>query len=112
MSKIVIISIVAAATLVGGAFLLKPSNSDATQVLGSISLSDVKKADGKSGGRCLVAVDGTVYEIEQGFKWQDGQHTVSNDQAYCGADLSAMIDKAPHGRTKLAQLKKVGTLTQ
>ena len=112
MNKKVIMSIVVAAALVGGASLFRSSSLSTAQSLGRISLTDVKKADGKNGSRCLVAVDGIVYEIEQGFKWQDGQHTTSNGLAYCGADLSAVIDKAPHGRTKLAQLKKVGTLAQ
>lgn len=76
-----------------------------------VSKSQLAKADGKSGRDCYVAIDGTVYQIKDFSLWQDGKHVSSNGLAYCGADLSKVIDKAPHGRKVLDLLIKIGPLT-
>lgn len=68
----------------------------------------IKQYDGKNGHRCLVAVNGTVYEISGKSLWQNGQHTPSDGQAYCGADLTEAIKHSPHGTSKLEELPKVG----
>lgn len=103
--KNIIASIVIMLAFVGGAILLRASRSSSS--LQEISQSKLSEADGKEGRACWLAVDGVVYEIEQGYKWIDGAHTESQ-LAYCGADMSSAIDQAPHGRTKLSQLRKVG----
>lgn len=111
MNRKILISIFIVMLLIIGAVVLR-SKKTAVNVeseLKSISSEALKLADGKSGRNCWLAVDGVVYEIEQGYKWVEGEHTESST-AYCGFDMSAVIDQAPHGRTKLAQLKKVGTL--
>lgn len=68
----------------------------------------IKQYDGKEGRKCYVAVKGTVYEISGKGQWQGGQHQPSNNQAYCGADLTEAIKKSPHGESKLTELPKVG----
>ncbi len=65
--------------------------------------------NGKNNALCYVVVDKTVYRIEQGNLWKEGEHTTSNQQAYCGRDLTSVIDKSPHGRSKLSTLTIVGT---
>jgi predicted heme/steroid binding protein len=69
----------------------------------------LKQHDGKDGRKCYVAVKGTVYEISGKGQWQNGRHLPSNNQAYCGADLTDAIGKSPHGESKLLELPKVGT---
>ena len=76
-----------------------------------VTKQELASATGKDNKDCWLAVDGKVYEITQGYKWVEGEHTESS-LAYCGADMSAVIDQAPHGRTKLSQLKQVGTLVE
>jgi predicted heme/steroid binding protein len=76
----------------------------------SISQGELANADGRGTHDCYVAVDGTVYKLFSSPLWVQGQHTSSEGKAYCGADMSAVIDKAPHGRSKLAQLEKIGKL--
>jgi predicted heme/steroid binding protein len=76
----------------------------------AISQAELAAADGKDGNECYVAVDGVVYEIKDSSLWQNGQHTPSNGQGYCGADMSAAINQSPHGKSKLEQLKEVGRL--
>ena len=63
---------------------------------------------GKDGKKCYVAIDTTVYDIEQGRLWKDGQHVTSGGQAMCGKDLTEVIKRSPHGRSKLEGLPKVG----
>lgn len=77
----------------------------------SVTRAELAKATGKDGNTCYVAVDGTVYEIKDFSLWQNGEHKPSGGQAYCGADMSDVIDKAPHGRRMLDVLIKVGPLT-
>lgn len=110
MQKNTALSLVVAGVIIVGAVVLRQQGSQGSEPLANISSAQLKDASGKDGKACWLAVDGVVYEIEQGFKWREGQHTESS-LAYCGADMSAVIDQAPHGRTKLSQLKEVGKLT-
>lgn len=74
----------------------------------SFTADSIKQYDGKNGHQCYVAVKGVVYEIKDNSYWQNGQHTPSNDLAYCGADLTNVLGKSPHGDSVLSQLPKVG----
>ncbi|GEM_PF-4802733 len=75
-----------------------------------VSKTELTAANGKNGHKCYVAVDGVVYQIIDSAFWQNGQHTPSGGLAYCGADLSAVIDQSPHGRSVLNILPIVGPL--
>jgi predicted heme/steroid binding protein len=121
MKKIIISSsVVLALLMVGGAVFLAghrksaQTTGDKPSVISTqsrtVSKAELAAADGKNGHDCLVAVDGTVYKIENKPLWQNGQHLTSEGQAYCGADMTAAIDKSPHGRSKLAELEKIGPL--
>jgi predicted heme/steroid binding protein len=100
-------SIVFASLLLFGAQLLAKKTPSVQK---KITASELAAADGKGAHDCFVAVDGIVYKIFTSPLWVNGQHTTSQGMAYCGADMSLVIDKAPHGRSKLAQLQKIGTL--
>ena len=110
--KYLAISLVAALLLIGGALVLKTTLAAKNETNGKAVLTTTKLAafDGKSGRECYVAVDDTVYKIEQGRLWQNGTHTSSEGEAGCGRDLSNVIGKSPHGRSKLSTLEVVGTL--
>jgi predicted heme/steroid binding protein len=112
---VIIASVVIAVLIVVGAAVAVQRRTPAAQVPvkdlpRTVSQAELKRSDGREGRPCLVAVDGTVYRIEGFDKWQDGKHIPSEGQAYCGADLSAVIDKSPHGRKQLDILIKVGRL--
>lgn len=107
---ITIASLVLSAGILFAALVTSQQKRSATNQLPVISATELSSADGKGSHACYVAVDKTVYQIPVSPLWVNGQHTTSEGRAYCGADMSRVIDKAPHGRSKLATLKKIGTL--
>jgi predicted heme/steroid binding protein len=86
-----------------------PPAAPASAAKKTYGTAELAAFDGKDGHKCYVAVDGYVYEIEQGRLWKNGEHVTSHGQAICGKDLSNVIGKSPHGRHKLTQLPRVGT---
>lgn len=102
--------------LIGGALLLAAHRRSANAVVIAqpqhpVAKTELARADGKSGHTCYVAVSGTVYLIDLNSpNWRNGDHTPSRGLAYCGADLTKVIDQAPHGRQILDTLQKVGPL--
>jgi predicted heme/steroid binding protein len=119
MTQVQRVSIIASTILciliLGGAFTVSQHQKKSTVAaqplpLRPVTKVELKKSDGKNGHVCFVAVDGMVYKIDGFTLWQNGKHTSSEGLAYCGADLSDVIDKAPHGRSKLDVLIKVGPL--
>lgn len=112
---IVIGSLVLGALLVGGAYAVVDSRApEEPPALAPrpVTRAELAAADGKEGRPCLVAVDGTVYKIDGFTLWRDGEHIPSEGQASCGADLSEVIRRAPHGTKKLELLEEVGPLEQ
>lgn len=98
--------------IIAVALVLSGKKSSTQTPLASISLQQLKDANGKDGKPCYVALDSIVYEIKQGNKWKNGEHTTSVGQAYCGMDGTEVIKKSPHGKSVLSLLTKVGTLQQ
>lgn len=110
-----VISVVLGLTMLGGALYYSSNqakNHDSVPTVRQhpVSKTELAKANGKNGHICYVAVDGTVYQIKDFSLWQNGEHTTSNGLAYCGADLSKVIDQSPHGRKILEILIKIGPL--
>ena len=116
--KAILASTILAICLVVGALLFtnarKPATTPKTAVrrigTASVSKASLSSANGQDGAKCYVAIDATVYEIADQPDWQRGKHTTSKGLAYCGANLSSVIDQAPHGRKILDQLDIVGKL--
>ncbi|HEX8227049.1 MAG TPA: hypothetical protein VF572_04240 [Candidatus Saccharimonadales bacterium] len=102
--------------LIGGALLLSQRKAAPERAYvppappRDVSREELTKSDGRDGRACFVAVDGTVYKIQDFSLWQRGEHKPSNGLAYCGADLTKVIEESPHGRKILQQLIKVGPL--
>lgn len=121
--KLTVFSTILAFALIGGAVYLRTSSAqpEAPQTQSAvteekpakpknITPEELAASDGKQGSKCYVAVDGKVYEIEQGRLWKNGEHATSQGQAHCGLDLTATITKSPHGKSKLEALPVVGSL--
>lgn len=108
----IIVSVLAAVVIIFGALVVSKQSKPkpTTTPPHTVTKSELAKSNGKNGNKCFVAVDGTVYEIGDFSLWQNGEHTPSEGQAYCGADMSKVIDKSPHGRSVLKLLTKIGPL--
>ena len=76
----------------------------------TISPTELAKNNGKNGAKCWVAVNGTVYDVTNADQWRNGQHIPSDGEASCGADMSNVIGKSPHGNKVLAELPIIGAL--
>lgn len=64
------------------------------------------KFDGHGGRPAYVAVDGIVYDVTDVSAWKDGTH----HGKHAGQDLSEAIRRAPHEKSVLTKLTKVGKL--
>ena len=74
------------ALLLGGC--IQPWNGEC------ISMEEVEKAF-EEGGKCLVIVDGSVYDVSDVSDWGSGSHKRAHD---CGQEFSAdVIEIGPHG---------------
>jgi len=82
-----------------------PSVVNNSQEFNSGSISEF---NGKNGKKCYVAVDGKVYDMSNFSLWRNGVHTSSNGQATCGNELSSVMSKSPHGKSKLSIMPQVG----
>jgi predicted heme/steroid binding protein len=109
---IILISLVIGVGLISASYLLTKNESEPTQSASKVVLTskELSEADGKNGNNCYVAIDNTVYEIKQGNKWKDGQHEPSNGLAYCGENMTDVINQSPHGKSILLLLQEVGTI--
>lgn len=89
------------------------STTNEPQNTQEFTTSELSTFTGRNGSRCLVAVNGNVYEIKNSSFWLNGVHTKSDGEAECGKDLSDSINNAPHGiaiLTSSPKVTKVGEL--
>jgi predicted heme/steroid binding protein len=63
--------------------------------------------DGKNGKPAYVAYKGKVYDVSASFLWKGGNHQVLHD---AGVDLTAAMERAPHGEAALENFPVVGLL--
>lgn len=89
-----------------------PSTSPPTTSSTAITSAQLSQNNGKSGAKCWVAINGTVYDVSNNKEWRNGEHVPSNGRAKCGRDESSSIGASPHGSSVLSSLPTVGTLAQ
>lgn len=65
---------------------------------------ELAKFDGQNGNAAYVAIDGDVYDVTNVPAWNEGKHHGNT----AGKDLSEIIIHAPHKKSVLAKLTKVG----
>lgn len=83
-------------------------NSNQNSDLREIPKTELSKKDGKNGTSCWVAIEGTVYEINNSIYWVDGVHVTSGGRASCGRDLTEVLKDSPHGISVLGSLIVIG----
>lgn len=74
-----------------------------------MTLSELANKDGRDGRRAYVAVNGTIYDVTDSPRWQDGLHPPDHQ---AGQDLTEELAKAPHVRAVVERFPVVGTLEE
>lgn len=68
---------------------------------------ELARHDGREGRSTYVAYKGKVYDVSESPLWQGGEHEGMHK---AGADLTPMMEGAPHGAEVFARFAVVGTL--
>lgn len=82
-------------------------STDSSSKSKTFTVDELKKYDGKNGNPAYVAVNGTVYDVTNAKRWNNGEHV---DGIVAGVDLTSKFSSAPHGDEVLKDLPIVGTL--
>lgn len=70
-----------------------------------MTLQELAQYDGKDGRKAYVAVNGTIYDLTDSERWQNGHHEGAHQ---AGADLTEELKAAPHVRSVIERFPVVG----
>ncbi len=73
----------------------------------TFSKTELAKFDGLDGRPAYIAFHGWVFDVSGSTLWLEGRHQALHN---AGEDLSAAINKAPHGASLLARVPRMGRL--
>ena len=65
--------------------------------------------DGQDGRRAYIAVNGTVYDVTDSPRWENGHHPPDHR---AGQDLTLELQSAPHIKAVVERFPVVGKLTE
>ncbi len=71
--------------------------------------TELTNNDGRDGRRAYVAVNGTIYDVTDSPRWEDGLHPPDHQ---AGRDLTEELAKAPHVRSVIERFPVVGRLEE
>ena len=74
-----------------------------------MTLAELTNYNGQNGRRAYIAVNGTVYDVTDSPRWENGLHP-PNHQA--GQDLTEELTKAPHVRAVVERFPVIGKLEE
>ena len=72
-----------------------------------MTLTELAQNNGQNGRPAYVAVNGTIYDVTESPRWQNGQHPPDHQ---AGMDLTEELASAPHVRAVVERFPVVGTL--
>ena len=72
-----------------------------------MNAAELANYDGRDGRSAYVAVSGTVYDVSESLRWQEGNHEGTHQ---AGQDLTEALKSAPHVRTVVERFPVVGKL--
>jgi len=72
-----------------------------------MTLAELAQNNGQNGRPAYVAVNGTIYDVTESTRWQNGQHPPDHQ---AGQDLTEELASAPHVRAVVERFPVVGTL--
>lgn len=70
-----------------------------------MTLQELAQFDGKDGRKAYVAVNGTIYDLTESERWQNGNHEGAHQ---AGVDLTEAIKAAPHVRSVIENFPVIG----
>ena len=77
------------------------------RALKEFTLEELARYTGREGVPAFVAYQGEVRDFSGSFHWQAGRHQAMHE---AGTDLTASLDRAPHGQDLLERFPVVGVL--
>jgi predicted heme/steroid binding protein len=72
-----------------------------------MTLAELAQNNGQNGRPAYVAVNGTIYDVTESPRWQNGQHPPDHQ---AGMDLTEELASAPHVRAVVERFPVVGRL--
>ena len=72
-----------------------------------MTLTELANHVGQDGRRAYVAVNGSIYDVTDSLRWQNGRHPPDHQ---AGQDLTEELAKAPHVRAVIERFPVVGIL--
>ena len=74
-----------------------------------MTLAELAEHDGRDGRRAYIAVSGTVYDVTDSPRWENGLHPPDHQ---AGQDLTEELAKAPHVRTVIERFPVIGSIEE
>lgn len=71
--------------------------------------AELAEFDGRDGRRAYIAVNGTIYDVTESPRWENGLHPPDH---LAGRDLTDELSTAPHVRAVVERFPVVGTLEE
>jgi predicted heme/steroid binding protein len=76
--------------------------------LPEFTLEEIEQYNGQAGMEAYVVIDNVVYDVSNVDAWDGGMHNGHE----AGNELSEEITNAPHGKSVLSDLPKVGVIKE
>ena len=72
-----------------------------------MTLAELAQYNGRDGRPAYIAVNGTIYDVTESPRWQNGLHPPDHQ---AGQDLTEELATAPHVRAVVERFPVVGSL--
>jgi len=74
-----------------------------------MTLTELANYNGQNGQRAYIAVNGTIYDVTDSPRWENGLHPPDH---LAGQDLTEELTKAPHVRAVVERFPVVGRIEE
>lgn len=74
-----------------------------------MTLAELASYNGQNGRRAYIAVNGTIYDVTDSPRWENGLHPPDHQ---AGRDMTEELAKAPHVRAVVERFPVIGRLEE
>jgi predicted heme/steroid binding protein len=74
-----------------------------------MTAAELANHDGRDGRSAYIAVNGTIYDVSDSPRWQNGLHPPDHQ---AGRDLTDELAEAPHVKAVIERFPVIGTLEE